>query len=133
MTTLANTLRRRQQCHDLRAQGLSSAAIHRILLADGPVGATTAKTWLRQPRPTEADIAAAAAKDARPPVDTTGQVPLKMRFPPDLMAAMKAEAEAQGGAPLNKLIGCSLRLYLDCMTRARNGSQEPVQVLGYRA
>jgi hypothetical protein len=126
------TLLRRQRAHDLRAEGLSAAAIQRHLTKDAFVGLTTVKRWLHQPRPTAADLAAALTKDAQPRPDVTGQVPLKMRFPPDLYAAMKAEAEVQGGVALNKLIGCALKLYLDCAERARDGGAYPVNLMGFR-
>ncbi len=119
------TLLMRQQCHDLHAQGKTQRQIQAAL----NIARATVRDWLSRPRPTDEELAELPANKT----DITGQVPLKMRFPPDLMAAMKAEAEAQGGAPLNKLIGCSLRLYLDCMERARTGIQEPVHILGYRA
>lgn len=127
--TPSDTLQRRQRAHDLRAQGLSPRVIQQRL---APVGLTTVKDWLKKDRPTDQDIAAALAREADPATDASGQVGFKMRFPPDLYAALKAEAQAQGGAPMNKVVGCAVSLYLACMERVRSGADHPVDLLGFR-
>jgi hypothetical protein len=64
-------------------------------------------------------------------VDITGQVGFKSRFDPELFARLRAESELQGAAT-NRIIGCAVRLYLDCLSRARAGGQEPINIMGYR-
>lgn len=118
------TLLMRQQCHDLHAQGKTQRQIQ----AELNIARATVRDWLSRPRPTDEELAELPANKT----DITGQVGFKSRFDPELFARLRAEADAQGAAT-NKVIGCAVRLYLDCMERARNGGQEPVQVLGYRA
>jgi len=125
--TFAETLHRRQQCHDLRAQGKSQRQIQEAV----NVSRAAVRDWLAQARPTDQQIADALAAAASPAVDVTGQVGFKSRFDPELFARLRAEAEAQGAAT-NKVLGCAVRLYLDCMARARANGTEPVNVLGYR-
>jgi hypothetical protein len=120
----ADTLLRRQQAHDLRAQGMTLNQIRDEL---DPVGRTTVGEWLRSPRPTDEDVAAARAR-----ISFADQINLKLRFDPDLYADFQAEAKRQGTS-LNRVAGCALRLYLECTARARTGGTEPVDLLGYRA
>jgi transposase len=121
-------LRRRQRCHDLHGDG----ADYGQLQLEFNVSSATVRDWLARPRPTDGDVEAAREASAAPKTDTTGQVGFKSRFDPELFARLRAESELQGAAT-NRVIGCAVRLYLDCCERARNGSQEPVDVLGYRA
>ena len=122
------TLLLRQQCHDLRAEGKTQREIQAVV----NVGRATVRDWLSRPRPDEDEIERTRAATAHPQTDITGQVGFKSRFDPELFARLRAESELQGAAT-NRVLGCAVRLYLDCMERARNGGQEPVQVLGYRA
>jgi len=126
--TIAQTLRRRQRCHDLRAQGRSQREIQEAV----NVSLAAVRDWLAQSRPTDQQIADALAAAASPAVDVTGQVGFKSRFDPELFARLRAEADVQG-THTNKVLSCAVRLYLDCMARARTGTAEPVNILGYRA
>jgi hypothetical protein len=119
---LAETLRRKQKAHDLRAEGITLNEIQSRL---APVGRTTIGEWLRRPRPTDEEVE--AAKDA---IAYSEQISFKGRFDPDLYQAIFDEATTQG-ASLNKLVNCAVRLYLDCQARARSGSTEPVNLQGY--
>lgn len=123
-STPIETLRRRQQCHDLGAEGKSQRQIQAVL----NISRATVREWLSRPRPTEEEVAALPINKT----DITGQVGFKSRFDPELFARLRAEAELQGAAT-NKVLGCAVGLYLDCMSRARSGSQEPVDVMGWRA
>jgi len=127
-STPIETLRKRQQCWDLRDEGKSQRQIQEIV----NVGRATLREWLARPRPTEEDIEQLRATLASPQTDVTGQVGFKTRFSPELFARLRAEAEVQGAAT-NKVIGCAVMLYLDCMDRARSGGQEPVNVMGFRS
>ena len=126
--TPIETLRKRQECHDLRSGGATQSQIQESL----NIARATVRDWLGRPRPTEDDIAQARGVYAAPQTDITGQVGFKSRFNPELFAELRAEAELQGTAT-NKVIGCAVQLYIDVMARARSGSQEPVDVRGYRA
>ena len=123
-STPNETLRKRQQCHDLRAAGQSQRQIQEVVNCSR----AAVRDWLSRPRPTDDDVAAALPVNK---VDCTGQVGFKSRFDPDLFAELRAEADRQG-APINKVLGCAARLYLDCTARARSGGQEPVNVMGWR-
>ena len=123
-STPIETLRRRQQCHDLGAEGKSQRQIQAVL----NISRATVREWLSRPRPTEEEVAALPINKT----DITGQVGFKSRFDPELFARLRAEAELQGAAT-NKVLGCAIRLYLDCLERARNGGQESINILGYRA
>jgi hypothetical protein len=123
-STPTETLRKRQQCHDMKAEG----ATHRQIQAVMNVGRATVRDWLSRPRPTDEEVADVPVNR----VDITGQVGFKSRFDPELFARLRAESELQGAAT-NKVLGCALRMYLDVMARARSGGQEPVDVRGYRA
>ena len=120
-------MRRRQQTHDLRAEGLSLNAIQDRL---APIGRTTIGEWLRQPRPTDEETEAFEYDYDNPETDSTNQVPIKMRLSPSIYSELQQEALNQG-APMSKLANCAVRLYLDCMARAREGNQEPVNLRGY--
>ena len=126
--TVAETMRKRQACHDLKAQGKSQREIQEAV----NVSRAAVRDWLAQSRPTDAAIADALAAAANPNTDATGQVGFKSRFDPELFAQLRTEADLQG-APTNKVLGCALRLYLDCMSRARAGGEEPVDLWGWRA
>ena len=121
------TLRKRQQCHDLKAQGNSQAQIQAVV----NVSRAAVRDWLARPRPTEEEIERTRATTAHPQTDCTGQVGFKSRFDPELFARLRAESELQGAAT-NRIIGCAVRLYLDCLSRARAGGQEPIDIMGYR-
>jgi UDP-N-acetyl-D-mannosaminuronate dehydrogenase len=123
-STATETLRKRQQCHDMKAEG----ATHRQIQAVMNVGRATVRDWLSRPRPTDEEVAALPVNKT----DITGQVGFKSRFDPELFARLRAEAELQGAAT-NRVIGCAVMLYLDVTDRARSGGQEPVDVRGYRA
>lgn len=123
-STPTETLRKRQQCHDMRAEGATQRQIQAVV----NVGRATVRDWLSRPRPTDEEVAALPINKP----DITGQVGFKSRFDPELFARLRAEAELQGAA-VNKVLGCAVSLYLDCCERARNGSQEPVNVMGWRA
>ena len=122
------TLRKRQQCHDLRAQGNSQAQIQAVV----NVSRAAVRDWLARPRPTEEEIERTRATTAHPQTDCTGQVGFKSRFDPELFARLRAESELQGAAT-NRVLGCAVRLYLDVMDRARADGGEPIHVWGYRA
>jgi hypothetical protein len=122
------TLRMRQRCHDMRAKGATQRQIQAVV----NVGRATVRDWLSRPRPDEDEIERTRAATANPKTDITGQVGFKSRFDPELFARLRAESEMQGAAT-NRVIGCAVALYLDCMSRARAGGGEPVSVLGYRA
>jgi hypothetical protein len=122
------TLRMRQRCHDMRAEGATQREIQAVV----NVGRATVRDWLSRPRPDEDEIERTRAATANPKTDITGQVGFKSRFDPELFARLRAESELQGAAT-NRVLGCALRLYLDVMQRARAGGGEPVSVLGYRA
>ncbi len=124
----AQTLLNRQRCHDLHAEGMTN----RLLQQELNASSVTIRNWLARPRPSDGAVEAARKEHASLKPDSTGQVPFKSRFDPELFARLRAEAEAQGAAT-NRVLGCAARLYLDCMERARAGSQEPVHILGYRA
>ena len=126
--TITETMRKRQACHDLKEQGKSQREIQEAV----NVSRAAVRDWLAQSRPTDAAIADALAAAANPKTDSTGQVGFKSRFDPELFAQLRTEADLQG-APTNKVLGCALRLYLDCMSRARAGGEEPVDVMGWRA
>ena len=123
-STVSETLRKRQQCHDLRAAGHSQRQIQEAL----DISRAAVRDWLSRPRPTDEEVVVLSADKT----DGTGQVGFKSRFDPELFAELRAESERQG-APINKVLGCSVRLYLDCMNRARAGGGEPVNVMGWRA
>jgi hypothetical protein len=123
-STPTETLRKRQQCHDMKAEGATQRQIQAVM----NVGRATVRDWLSRPRPTDEEVADVPVNR----VDITGQVGFKSRFDPELFARLRAEAELQGAAT-NKVLGCALRMYLDVMARARSGGQEPVDVRGYRA
>jgi hypothetical protein len=122
------TLRMRQRCHDMRAEGATQREIQAVV----NVGRATVRDWLSRPRPDEDEIERTRAATANPKTDITGQVGFKSRFDPELFARLRAESELQGAAT-NRVLGCALRLYLDVMQRARAGGGESVSVLGYRA
>jgi hypothetical protein len=122
------TLRKRQQCHDLKAQGKSQAQIQSVV----NVSRAAVRDWLSRPRPTEEEIERTRATTAHPKTDITGQVGFKSRFDPELFARLRAESELQGAAT-NRVLGCAVRLYLEVMERARAGGGEPVDVWGWRA
>jgi hypothetical protein len=117
------TLRMRQQCHDLHADGKTQRQIQAAL----NIARATVRDWLSRPRPTDEDVAELPTMKT----DVTGQVGFKSRFDPELFARLRAEAETQGAAT-NKVIGCAVRLYLDVMDRARAGGGESINVTGYR-
>ena len=123
-STPIETLRRRQQCHDLGAEGKSQRQIQAVL----NISRATVREWLSRPRPTEEEVAALPVNKT----DITGQVGFKSRFDPELFARLRAESELQGAAT-NRVLGCAVMLYLDVTDRARSGGQEPVDVRGYRA
>jgi hypothetical protein len=123
-STPTETLRKRQQCHDMKAEGATQRQIQAVM----NVGRATVRDWLSRPRPTDEEVADVPVNR----VDITGQVGFKSRFDPELFARLRAESELQGAAT-NKVLGCALRMYLDVMARARSGGQEPVDVRGYRA
>lgn len=122
------TLRMRQRCHDLKAEGKSQAQIQAVI----NTSRATVRDWLSRPRPTEEEIERTRATSASPKTDITGQVGFKSRFDPELFAQLRAESELQGAAT-NRVIGCALRMYLAVMARVRAGGGEPIDVLGYRA
>lgn len=122
------TLRMRQRCHDLRGESRTQREIQAVL----NVARATVRDWLSRPRPTEDEIERTRATSGSPKTDITGQVAFKSRFNPELFARLRAKAEIQGAAT-NRVLGCAVMLYLDCMSRARAGGWEPVDVLGYRA
>jgi hypothetical protein len=122
------TLRMRQRCHDMRAEGATQRQIQAVV----NVGRATVRDWLSRPRPDEDEIERTRAATANPKTDITGQVGFKSRFDPELFARLRAESELQGAAT-NRVLGCALRLYLDVMQRARAGGGEPISVTGYRA
>jgi len=122
-----DTLLRRQQCHDMRAAG----ATQRQIQAAVDAGRAAVRDWLSRPRPTDEEIDSVRHSHANPQTDSTGQVGFKSRFDPTLFARLRAEAELQG-APTNKVIGCAVALYLDCLERARTGGTEPINIMGYR-
>ena len=122
------TLRKRQQCHDLRAEGNSQAQIQAVV----NVSRAAVRDWLSRPRPTEEEIERTRATTAHPKQDITGQVGFKSRFDPELFARLRAESELQGAAT-NRVLGCAVRLYLEVMERARAGGGEPIDVWGWRA
>jgi hypothetical protein len=122
-STATETLRKRQQCHDMKAEG----ATHRQIQAVINVGRATVRDWLSRPRPTDEEVAELPVNKT----DCTGQVGFKARFDPELFARLRAEAELQGAAT-NRIIGCAVRLYLDCLSRARAGGQDPIDIMGYR-
>jgi len=124
----AQLLQRRQQCHDMKAAG----ATNREIMQQMSLSTASVRDWLGRPRPSDEEIAAAQVAATSPKTDVTGQVGFKARFDPDLFARLRAEAEVQGAAT-NKVIGCAVMLYLDCMDRARSGGQEPVNVMGFRS
>ena len=121
-STPTETLRKRQQCHDMKAEG----ATHRQIQAVMNVGRATVRDWLSRPRPTDEEVADVPVNR----VDITGQVGFKSRFDPELFARLRAEAELQGAAT-NKVLGCAVMLYVDVMARARAGGGEPIEVRGY--
>ena len=123
-STPIETLRRRQQCHDLGAEGKSQRQIQAVL----NISRATVREWLSRPRPTEEEVAALPVNKT----DITGQVGFKSRFDPELFARLRAESELHGAAT-NRVLGCAVMLYLDVTDRARSGGQEPVDVRGYRA
>ena len=122
------TLLKRQQCHDLRAEGNSQAQIQAVV----NVSRAAVRDWLSRPRPTEEEIERTRATTAHPQTDCTGQVGFKSRFDPELFARLRAESELQGAAT-NRVLGCAVRLYLEVMERARAGGGEPIDVWGWRA
>ena len=122
------TLLKRQQCHDLRAEGNSQAQIQAVV----NVSRAAVRDWLSRPRPTEEEIERTRATTAHPKTDITGQVGFKSRFDPELFARLRAESELQGAAT-NRVLGCAVRLYLEVMERARADGGEPIHVWGYRA
>ena len=122
------TLRKRQQCHDLRAEGNSQAQIQAVV----NVSRAAVRDWLSRPRPTEEEIERTRVTTAHPKQDCTGQVGFKSRFNPELFARLRAESELQGAAT-NRVLGCAVRLYLEVMSRARAGGGEPIDVWGWRA
>jgi hypothetical protein len=122
------TLRMRQRCHDMRAEGATQRQIQAVV----NVGRATVRDWLSRPRPDEDEIERTRAATANPKTDITGQVGFKSRFDPELFARLRAESELQGAAT-NRVLGCALRLYLDVMQRARAGGGEPIDVMGWRA
>lgn len=130
--SLAESLRRRQHCHDMKLNGASC----REIMSQIDISNSTVRDWLSRPRPTDDDITAAMVIAQSPAttrkVDATGQVKINSRFDPDLFSELRAESELQNAA-MTKVISCAVRLYLDVMTRARNKCTEPVNVLGYRA
>lgn len=119
---------RRRQAHLLRAQGLT---IKQVQAALAPVGLTTVGQWLRGPCPTEQEAADAQYLVDNPRTGQGGQVELKVRFPPELFKALRAEAFQQG-APMSRVVDCATRLYLDCAERIRTGGTDPVNLTGYR-
>lgn len=121
--TPTETLRKRQQCHDLHAEGKTQRQIQAVL----NVARATVRDWLSRPRPTDEELILLPASKT----DITGQVGFKSRFDPDLFARLRAEAELQGAAT-NKVLGCAARMYLDVMQAARAGGDWRVDVLGYR-
>jgi hypothetical protein len=122
-STPTETLRKRQQCHDMKAEGATQRQIQAVM----NVGRATVRDWLSRPRPTDEEVADVPVNR----VDITGQVGFKSRFDPELFARLRAESELQGAAT-NRIIGCAVRLYLDCLSRARAGGQEPINIMGYR-
>jgi hypothetical protein len=122
------TLRKRQACHDLKAQGKSQAQIQAVV----NVSRAAVRDWLARPRPTEEEIERTRATTAHPKTDITGQVGFKSRFDPELFARLRAESELQGAAT-NRVLGCAVQMYLEVMSRARAGGGEPVDVMGWRA
>ena len=126
--TPVEALRKRRQCHDLRAQGKSQSEIQAIM----DIGRGAVRDWLSRPRPTDEEIDRVREASGHPKQDCTGQVGFKSRFDPDLFARLRAESEIQG-APTNRVLGCAVRLYLEVMDRARSGGGEPIDVMGWRA
>jgi hypothetical protein len=122
------TLRMRQRCHDMRAEGATQREIQAVV----NVGRATVRDWLSRPRPDEDEIERTRAATANPKTDITGQVGFKSRFDPELFARLRAESELQGAAT-NRVLGCAVRLYLEVMERARAGGGEPIDVMGWRA
>jgi hypothetical protein len=120
-------MRRRQQAHDLRATGLTLNAIQDHL---APIGRTTISEWLRQPRPTDEEVAAFEHDYDNPQTDHTNQVPIKMRLSPRIYLELQHEADTQG-ASMSKLANCAVELYLDCISRLREGRTDPVNLRGY--
>ena len=126
--TPVEALRKRRQCHDLRAEGKSQSEIQ----AEMDIGRGAVRDWLSRPRPTDEEIDRVRETSGHPKTDITGQVGFKSRFDPDLFARLRAECEIQN-APTNKVLACAVRLYLDVLERARDGGGEPINVRGYRA
>jgi orotate phosphoribosyltransferase-like protein len=126
--TKIETLRKRQQIHDRRADGLTQSELQE----EFDVARGTVRDWLARPRPTDEEIEAARLMLRAPGLDGTGSVGFKARFDPDLFAELRDEANQQN-ASTNVVVGNAVRLYLACTRRARRGSSEPVNLLGFRA
>jgi transposase len=69
-TTPTETLRKRQQCHNLLAQGKTRREIQEAVNSRKE----TVRDWLSRPRPTEEEIERTRATTAHPKTDCTGQV-----------------------------------------------------------
>jgi len=123
-----DTLRLRQKVHDRRTEGLTQSQLQE----EFNIARGTVRDWLARPRPTDEEIEEVKRALWRPELNQGGQVNFKARFEPALFEALRQEAEDQSTSA-NRIIGHAIRLYLDCMGRLRRGSDEPVDVLGYRA
>lgn len=121
-------LEKRQQAHDLKAQGLLNREIQLKL----DIGRAALADWLLRPRPTDEELNQLRRAVLSPKVDYTGQVAFKSRFDPGLFAQLRQEATIQNTST-NRMLGCAVMLYLECMKRTRDGSVEPVNILGFRA
>ena len=121
-------LEKRQLAHDYKSQGMT----HKEIQLRVDIGRACLADWLRRPRPTDEEIADLKRSVLSPKVDYTGQVAFKSRFDPALFAALREESTTQNCAT-NRILNLAVMLYVDCMKRAREGSTEPINIMGYRA
>jgi hypothetical protein len=126
--TKLEVLKKRQQMHDRRADGLSQSGLQ----DEFDVARGTVRDWLARPRPTDEEIERARLLSRAPGLDATGSVGFKARFDPDLFAQLRDEANQQN-ASTNVVINNAVGLYLDCMKRLRTGRKDPVNLRGFRA
>ena len=125
--TSIETLQKRQQMHDRRADGLSQA----VLQQEFNVARGTVRDWLARPRPTDEEVEQTKHLLRSPGLDATGCVGFKARFNPEVFAQLRQEAEQQN-ASINIVVANAVALYLSCMERRRTGGTEPVNLLGFR-
>jgi hypothetical protein len=111
--------------HDMAAEGKSTRAIAVTL----QVSRDSIQTYLRLPRPTDEDLAAAATLVVRK--THPGVRPcIRIKTDPETLAAFEQEALRQG-CSISMLGDLAVQLYLDAAKRLRGETDEPIPLRGY--